>query len=173
MKYVIVLLLFALCIMGAVTMGFLIRDNPQYADGEPIAIVKDWLQRQQLVSSTTAFAVGSTDQPTIITENDLANEDQDKTIWMEEYLGNGKWLVSKATLSSGYSKTDLTFEEWIAKTKGWNVTRLTEYVSDLSPEDQEAFQEHMRTYHPGQQPLNILEKWHIYEKSGLVEKIQD
>jgi len=153
MKYVTALLLLALTAMGAVIMGSLLRDDPEYADGEPAAIVQDWLARQPSVPSSNVTA--------------------GKLDWTEEYLGQGKWLVSKVALSSGYSKTELTFEEWIAKTKGWDATRLAEYASDLSPEDQEAFQEQLRTYNTGPGPsVSIIEQWYLYESSALVQRVQ-
>jgi hypothetical protein len=153
MKYATAVLLFVLTVMGAVTMGFLIRDVPQYAEGEPIAIVKDWLQKQQILSSTIQ---------TDLTQN--PNEDA-STIWTEEYQGKGKWLVTSAVLPSGYSESDLTFEEWIARTKGWSASRLAEYADDLSPEKREAFQEQLRTYNSGQlQYLDVVEQWYVYEK---------
>ena len=160
MKYVTALLLLVLCFMGVVTMVLLIRDTPQYADGEPIAIIKDRLQKYPTPSESTP-----TDTIAVIVESE--------TIWTEEYLGKGKWLVSNAVLPSEYSQSDLTFEEWIAKTKGWSATRLQEYASDLSPEEQESFREQMRTYNSGQSEyMDVLDQWYVYEKSGLVEKIQ-
>jgi len=165
LKYVTAFLLFALCVIGALALILITRDNPQYAAGEPVAIVKDWSQKQQaMLTSDTSF-VNSEYNGTEVAEN--------SAIWTEDYLGHGKWLVSRATLTSGYSKTEMTFEEWLATTKGWNSSRLAEYASDLSPEQQETFQEHLRTYAPGQQFADTLEKWHLYEESGLVEKIQD
>ncbi len=152
MKYVTALLLLVLAVMGAVTMGFLLRDEPQYAGGEPTAIVKAWLSGQPSVPSS--------------------NVTQGKVVWTEDYLGHGKWRVSKAVMTSGYSKTELTFEEWIAKTKGWDATRLTEYASDLSPEEQETFQEQLRTYSSGPQAASsIIEQWYVYESSGLVQRV--
>ncbi|OGN89301.1 MAG: hypothetical protein A2Z74_00095 [Chloroflexi bacterium RBG_13_46_9] len=163
MKYVTAIFLFVLTIIGAVTMGFLIRDNPQYAVGEPTAIVKDWLQKQGVLSSSVP-----TDEAA---EN---TEEESETFWTEEYIGNGKWLVSNAILPSGYSETELTFEEWISRTKGWSATRLQEYADDLSPEQREAYQEQLRTYTSEQsQYVDVLEQWYVYEKSGLIEKVQD
>ena len=160
MKYVTALLLLVLCFMGVVTMVLLIRDTPQYADGEPIAIIKDSLQTYPTPSESPPM-----DTITVVVESE--------TIWTEEYLGKGKWLVSNAVLPSEYSQSDLTFEEWIAKTKGWNAVRLKEYASDLSPEEQESFSEQMRTYNSGQSEyMDVLDQWYVYEKSGLVEKIQ-
>lgn len=146
--------------MGVVSMVLLLRDTPQYADGEPIAIIKEKLQ-----TSPTPLESAPTDTVKVVEESD--------TIWTEEYLGKGKWLVSNAVLPSEYSRSDLTFEEWIAKTKGWSATRLQEYASDLSPEEQESFREQMRTYNSGQSKyMDVLDQWYVYEKSGLIEKIQ-
>jgi len=154
MKYVTAFLLLVLAAMGAVTMGSLLRDDPKYADGEPTAMVRDWLGRQPTVSSSNVTA--------------------GRILWTEDYLGHGKWRVSRATVSAGYSKTELTFEEWIAKTKGWDAARLTEYASDLSPEEQEAFQEQLRTYNSGpQQSVSITDQWYLYEASGLIQRVPD
>lgn len=159
MKYVTAFLLLVLCIMGAVTMASLIRDTPQYADGEPVAIIKEWLQKYPVPLES------------VLTDTEPA-EVESETIWTEEYLGKGKWLVSHAVLPSEYSESNLTFEEWIAKTKGWSATRLDEYASDLSPEEQESFREQMRTYNSGQSEyVDVLKQWYVYEKSGLVEQI--
>ncbi len=161
MKYVTAIFLFVLTILGAVTMGFLIRDNPSYAVGEPTAIVKDWLQKHGVLSSP------------ILTDEATGTMIENGTFWTEEYTGNGKWLVSNAVLPSGYSETELTFEEWISRTKGWSATRLKEYADDLSPEQREAYQEQLRTYTAEQpQYIDVLEQWYVYEKSGLVEKVQ-
>jgi len=41
------------------------------------------------------------------------------------------------------------------------------------PEEQESLKEQMRTYNSGQlKYVDVLEQWYVYEKSGLVEKIQ-
>ena len=173
MKYVTTILIFILCIIGVVATVMMTRDTPQYADGEPTAIVKDWLQKQPPALSSATQVFGSENNNTLLAGISSENGEQDKIIWTEEYLGSGKWMVSKATLPSEYSETNLTFEEWISKTKGWNASRLKEYESDLSPEARETYQEQLRTYSPGQQLVNIIEKWYIYEKSGLVEKVQD
>lgn len=160
MKYITALLLLVVCIIGAVTLAFIIRDTPQYADGEPIAVIKDWVEKQPGLSSS-------------VLTNTAKADIESKTMWTEEYLGKGKWLVSNAVLPAEYSRSDLTFEEWIAKTRGWSAARLTEYASDLSPEEQESFQEQIRTYNSGQaQYMDVLEQWYVYEKSGLVEKIR-
>ncbi len=153
MKYVTALLLLVLTAMGAVLMGALLRDDPKYASGEPTVIVQQWLSKQPAAAS--------------------ANVTDGKVDWTEEYLGHGKWLVSKVALSSEYSKTELTFEEWIAQTKGWDASRLTEYASDLSPEGQEAFQEQLRTYNSGPQPGSTIDKWYLFETSGLVQRVPD
>ncbi len=171
MKLASTVMLFVLCIffgIGALVM--ITRDNPQYAAGEPIAIVKDWLGKHQAFSSSSPVmpskenTTGGTKKPA---------EDMAEVAWTEEYLGHGKWLVSKVELPSNYSETDLNFEEWIAKTRGWDADRLKEYASDLSPEEQEAFQEELRTYDPGQQPVDITDEWYVYEHSGLVEEVKD
>ncbi len=154
MKYVTAILLFVLAAMGAVTMGSVMRDDPKYAGGEPTAIVQDWLVKHGPVATS--------------------NNTLGRIVWTEDYLGHGKWRVSKAALSSGYSKTELTFEEWIARTKGWDAARLTEYASDLSPEEQEAFQEQLRTYNGGApSSATVIEQWYLYETSGLVQRVPD
>jgi hypothetical protein len=164
MKYLSVLLLLVLTIMGAVTMTFLIRDVPQYAAGEPVAIIKDWLLKR---------AVPSSSLPTDISPEN-SQEDENEIMWTEEYLGKGKWLVSNAVIPSGYSESELTFEEWIAKTKGWDANRLKEYADDLSPEARESFQENMRTYTSGQpQSVDLINQWYVYERSGLIEKVEE
>lgn len=157
MKYVTSILLLVLCLMGGITMRELFLDKPQYAEGEPTSIVKNWLAKQPAAASTPA---GTT-----------RKEIPENTTWVEDYLGSGKWQVTQAVLSSGYSESELTFEEWIAQTKGWDANRLKEYASDLSPEDEEAYNEHLRAYDPGHESLNVLEQWYLYEKSGLIEPV--
>ncbi len=154
MKYVTAFLMLVLVTMGAVIMGSLLRDDPAYAKGEPTAMVRQWLAKQSLSLSS--------------------NVTEDKIVWTEDYLGHGKWMVSKATVSADYSRTELTFEEWLARTKGWDAARLAEYASDLSPEDQEAFQEQMRTYSSAapQQSVSMKDQWYFYETSGLVQHIR-
>ena len=59
------ILLLALCIIGIVALVVLIRDNPKYADGEPVAIVKEWLLKDEVVDyikvlpSTATIAAGA------------------------------------------------------------------------------------------------------------------
>lgn len=173
MRLATVVLLIIVCILGIATLTMVYQDKPEYADGEPTAIVQDWLRNSQEAAASTSPGTPATEEIPGNTDRKPADEDRGEVIWKEEYLGEGKWLVSKAALPSDYSETELTFNEWISQTKGWDVTRLQEYSSDLSPEDQEAFQEHLRTYNPGQQAVDILEEWHVYEHTGLVEEVHD
>lgn len=173
MKLAGVLLLFALCILVVIALVLITHDNPEYADGEPIAIVQDWLRNNQETSSSMSLAATPTEETLGGIKPEPADEDPGEVIWMEDYLGDGKWLVSKAELDSTYNETELTFDEWIAKTKGWDANRFKEYKSDLSPEDREAFEEEYRTYNPEQLPVDIVDKWYVYEHTGLVEEIQD
>jgi hypothetical protein len=166
MKYITVVLLIILCMIGVVALVLINRDKSQYADGEPTAILKNWLERQPI--NTLAISVNAS---TSLDIDKVIVDDQGQAIWTEEYLGNGKWLVSKANLPASNNE-NLTFEEWIAKIRGWDENRLNEYESDLSPEDQYTFQAQLRTYNSGQQDSDAIEKWHIYEKSGLVEKVK-
>jgi len=173
MKFAVPIMLFVACILGIVALVVVTYDNPEYADGEPTAIVQDWLRKNQEVSSSTTPVTAPAEITLGGIKIEPANEDRGEVIWMEEYLGKGKWLVSKAELPSTYSETELTFDEWIAQTRGWDANRLQEYASDLSPEDREAFQEELRTYNPGQLPVDIFNEWYIYEHTGLVVEIQD
>jgi hypothetical protein len=167
MKYITAFLLFVLCVIGIGALVLATRDNPEYSSGEPIAMVKDWLSKQQ--QSALSAPTGIDAAPEI---SSFINDDPEQAIWTEEYLGHGKWRVSKAIAFTSGSQ-DMTFEEMIARTKGWNETRLAEYVSDLSPEDQIAFQAQVRTYTSGQPYLDVLEEWYVYEKSGLIEEAMD
>jgi hypothetical protein len=166
MKYVTAFLLVVICAIGLVALVLLTRDKPQYADGEATAIVKDGLHKQ----NTALAAPAGTDSPAGIIS--LIDEAQPQSVWMEEYKGRGKWLVSKADLPES-GDSNLTFEEWIAKTKGWDEKRLAEYASDLSPEEQHTFQAQLRTYSSGQQDMDVIDKWYVYENSGLIEEVQD
>ncbi len=168
MKYVTAFLMVVLCVMGSVALVLFTRDNPQYADGEPTAIVKDWLAKQP------KDVLPATDGASVAPGTDgVAPANEEQPVWTEEYAGNGKWTVSKASIRTDYSKTDMTFEEWIVKTKGWDANRLTEYASDLSPEDQKVLQENLRTYNSGQPDIEIKQTWYVYEKSGLVEEARN
>lgn len=160
MKYVTAFLLFAICVIGIFAIAIFMQDKPTYAEGEPAALVKEWLKTQPEASGTIVTA-GYTDV------------DENSDVWLEKYLGDGKWIVSKADLPSDFSKSDMTFEEWIAKTKGWDAARLTEYASDLSPEEQESFQEELRMYNSGQSTVDVIDQWYVYENTGLVEAVID
>jgi hypothetical protein len=166
MKYITAFLLVVLCVIGAIALILFTRDNPQYADGEPTAIVKDWLSKQP---AGLATPVSINTVSGVISASD---EGQVQAIWMEEYLGHGKWQVSRANIPDTNGQT-MTFEEWISRTRGWDENRLNEYASDLSLEEQHTFQEQIRTYSSGQQGLDILDEWYLYEKSGLVDEVQD
>ncbi len=168
MKYITAILLIVLCLIGALALLLVTRDRPQYASGEPIAMVKDWLNKQPKSTPSMTSYVNAA-----LTVNIAAGEDQDESIWTEEYIGHGKWLVSKANIQANFSKTEMTFEEWNARTQGWDANRFTEYAGDLSPEDQQQFQAELRSYNSGQQDFTVTDEWYIYEKSGLIEAVKN
>ncbi|HEX2975889.1 MAG TPA: hypothetical protein VHO68_08120, partial [Bacteroidales bacterium] len=93
-------MLVVLCLIGAIALILFTRDNPQYADGEPTAIIKDWLSKQPPITLSALDKITASAS--------ILDEDQGPTIWMEEYLGSGKWLVERANLPSSNNE-NLTF----------------------------------------------------------------
>ena len=129
------LLLSLLLVLGVVTLIVLAHDNPAYSDGEPTAIVRAWLNK---ITPTG--------------ENVTAG------IWDEEYLGSGKWVVSRTQISSG---------NWYDRWRQADVNNLREYTNDLPAEDLSTFRQGLWTTDHSDD-LYESQSWYVYEKSGLI-----
>ncbi len=96
MKFAVPVMLFVACILGIVALVVVTYDNPEYADGEPTAIVQDWLRKNQETSSSTAPVTAPAEETSGGTKAEPENEDQSEVFWMEEYI----WVTG----SGGYQK---------------------------------------------------------------------
>ncbi len=147
----ITLLLLGIFILGIVAIVEVNEDDPLYADGEAIAIVQDWVHKGDNSSSYGAQVLAQTTDG----------------LWREDYLGHGKWLVSRAI---SWKTNDVTESDEGSNPKTEIEERLGEYTYDLSDEDRQSFQEGL--WEGYSKPLSLLQQpdieWFVYEKTGLV-----
>jgi len=232
------ILITALSIFGLVAFLVLIHDYPKYADGEPTAIVQEFLLNDKefhhIVISLSPAIIGVGDKKTYTAEAfnqydkslgdvtadttfsvqsaaggswqnnvytseveglwtvtgnylgkvDTANltvksnptqeelEDKESLVeetWDEEYLGRGKWVVTRRiSTNSGYNYNSIA-EYWDEQLQS-QIFRLREYTNDLPLDDKLSFQEGL--WETKSQGLLILteqdKKWYVYEESGHV-----
>ncbi len=78
------------------------RDVPRFATGEATAVVKTWLGR---------LSVPSTPPRSCLSYYDL-----NKSVWAEDYLGNGVWRVT-----ASYSFRDSSSGNFVDKRGEWRV----------------------------------------------------
>lgn len=232
------ILLIAISIFGLVAFLVLTHDYPKYADGEPTAIVQEFLLKDKAlhhivispspsiigigdkktytaeafnqydqnlgnVTADTAFSIqsaaGGSWQNNVYTSEveglwtvtgkylgkvDTANltvkfnptqdelEDRESLVeenWDEEYLGHGKWIVTRQiSTKSGYNYYSIA-EYWDEQLQS-QIFKLREYTNDLPLDDKLSFQEGL--WEPKSQGLLVLteqdKKWYVYEESGHV-----
>jgi len=130
------LLLSLLLVLGVVALIVFAHDNPSYSVGEPTAVVRAWLDK----------TAASADNSTLET-------------WDEEYVGGGKWVVSRYREDhSG---------DWFDRWRLADLNNLREYTNDLPTEDLSTFRQGLWTTDHSDD-LYESRSWYLYEKSGLI-----
>jgi hypothetical protein len=147
------LLLSAILILGIIALVVFTRDNPTSSDGEPTVIVKSWLAKVSPSGENTTTAGGLLLEET----------------WNEDYLGSGKWVVSRIRTYEPQIDSLEDLAKWFDRWRQLDVNKLREYTYDLPPEDLATFQEGLWTTDSSDDIYDRLrESWYLYEKSGLI-----
>ena len=122
--------------LGAVGLIVFAHDNPAYSDGEPTAVVRSWMSKMATLA-------------------DNATEET----WDEDYLGGGKWVVSRTQINDSVN--------WYDRWRRADLNNLREYTSDLPAEDLSTFRQGLWTTDHSDD-LYQTQSWYLYEKSGLI-----
>jgi hypothetical protein len=142
----------AILILGIIALVVFTRDNPASADGEPTIVVKNW------VAKTLPSGENTTIPGTLLEET-----------WNEDYLGSGKWVVSRHRTYEPRIESFRDIEEWINRWRQMDVNKLREYTNDMPPEDLVTFQEGLWTTDSSDDLYQRRrDSWYFYEKSGQI-----
>jgi hypothetical protein len=143
----------ALLILGIIALVIFTRDNPVYSEGEPTVLVKSWLAKVSSSADNITAAEGLRFEET----------------WEEDYMGSGKWVVSRTRTYEPQFDSLEDLEKWFDRWREMGVVKLREYSADLPPEDLSTFQEGLWTTDQSDDLYQSdLDSWYLYEKSGLI-----